>query len=368
MSNAIYPTTVRFSPKVRKSPEFSTIIQSAASKRETRASLTAYPIWNFSVSYELLRQYGSYDELRTIAGFFLQRRGAFDSFLFTDPSDNSVTDEQFGVCNGVTTQFQLTRAFGGFVEPCENINSITEIYLDLWGIKQTVSSTSRANFLEYSAAFDNPAWIKNNCSVTANAALAPDGTNTADKVTTTTSTDPHIYQTRALVSPVASRTFTFSIWLWTDSGQLTDSELFITDNITFFSTVITLTTTPVRHEFTATFSASLATNVFVRFDLPSASPVGGFIYAWGAQLEERSTASAYIPSTATPVTIAADYSLTSTGVVTFASAPTSGDIKWSGTYYMRCRFVDDAADFESFSLNLYELKRVDLIGAPGNKV
>jgi uncharacterized protein (TIGR02217 family) len=55
--------------------------------------------------------------LQTLIGFYNARQGQFDDWLYSDPDDSSVTAQQFGVGDGVTTSFQLVRTFGGFSEP-----------------------------------------------------------------------------------------------------------------------------------------------------------------------------------------------------------------------------------------------------------
>jgi uncharacterized protein (TIGR02217 family) len=63
------------------------------------------------------------------------------------------------------------------------------------------------------------------------------------------------------------------------------------------------------------------------------------------------------------------YSVSSTGVITFTTAPANGAaLTWTGSYYFRCRFAQDQLDFAQFLANLYELKKVQMVGAPGNRV
>ena len=50
------------------------------------------------------------------------------------------------------------------------------------------------------------------------------------------------------------------------------------------------------------------------------------------------------------------------GVVTFASAPTSGVvIAATFSYYFRCRFLSDTVDFVNFLVLLWELKKLEFI-------
>ena len=65
----------------------------------------------------MLRTKASINELEKLAGFFNERRGSFDSFLYEDPTDNKVTEQLIGnVVQGVT-RYQLVRNYGGFTEP-----------------------------------------------------------------------------------------------------------------------------------------------------------------------------------------------------------------------------------------------------------
>jgi uncharacterized protein (TIGR02217 family) len=80
-----------------------------------------------TLQYEFLRSSTTYAEFQTLLGFFLQRKGSFDSFLLNDPDDSSVTDQALGTGNGSTTDYQLLRTFGGFVEPLWWPNVITNV-------------------------------------------------------------------------------------------------------------------------------------------------------------------------------------------------------------------------------------------------
>lgn len=150
MSNEVFPTLGGLGWSVYKTPEFKTAVKESASGVEFRGSFAAYPSWTFNMVYNVLRDDVANNELKTIVGFFCQRRGRFDSFLFTDPDDYSVTDQTFGTGNSSTTQFQLLRAFGGFSEPVQNVNVLTNIKKN--GVTQsspadyTISSTGLVTF------------------------------------------------------------------------------------------------------------------------------------------------------------------------------------------------------------------------------
>lgn len=140
MSNVVFthPLGVQFGNL--KIPNFNTQVQAAVSGKENRLGMMAYPLWTFSYSYEVLRSYGAFVELRTLGGFFLARRGMLDSFLYSDLEDNTVVDQNFGTGDGVKVAFQLKRSWGGFDEPVENVNVLTNIK------KAGVAQTNPTNY------------------------------------------------------------------------------------------------------------------------------------------------------------------------------------------------------------------------------
>lgn len=139
MSQAVFPTLAGLKWGVRRSPEWSTTKKTSVNGREYRVANMVYPRYLYRLSYEFLRDKRTgVDELRTLVGFFNARQGSFDSFLFSDPDDNTVTGEVFGIGNGSTTAFQLARSFGGFAEPVFDVNGTPQIYKA--GVLQTVTT------------------------------------------------------------------------------------------------------------------------------------------------------------------------------------------------------------------------------------
>lgn len=137
-----------------RTPEFHTKVQKAVSGRELRAAMMAYPMYRFKLEYEFLRDDRSSmspasprDELKKLGGFFTARMGMFDSFLYTDPADNAVTDQLIGTGDGATKTFQLTRTYGAggftFIEPVQNVNLLTNL---------KVNGVAKANPADYSVS------------------------------------------------------------------------------------------------------------------------------------------------------------------------------------------------------------------------
>lgn len=150
MSNQVFPALPGLSWGVKKVPTWSTIIQKAASGNEIRASLMSYPLYKFSLSYEVLRAAAAYSELQTLMGFFNARKGAFENFLYTDSNDCSMTDQVIGAGTGAQTQFQIVRTLSGFTEPVMNLNGNPVIKVDgvtkVLGGDYTLNSTGMLTF------------------------------------------------------------------------------------------------------------------------------------------------------------------------------------------------------------------------------
>ena len=128
MSNAVLPSLPGVTWSKGKQPQWSTKIQQAVSGREVRAAFRVAPLYKFSLTYEVLRELVPFSEIQSLIGFFNLRQGSFDSFLYTDPSDNAVTAQSFGVGDGVQTVFSLTRSYGGHAEYVANLNGAPSIF------------------------------------------------------------------------------------------------------------------------------------------------------------------------------------------------------------------------------------------------
>jgi hypothetical protein len=75
------------------------------------------------------------------------------------------------------------------------------------------------NLLTYSEQFDNAAWTKFNTSVTANAAVAPDGTQTANLIQATSVSAPEIRGITLGGAINQNDKITFSVWLKSNEGD-----------------------------------------------------------------------------------------------------------------------------------------------------
>ena len=139
MSNAVFPTLAGLGWSIKRAPQFKTRKQVSISGKETAIADMAYPRWEWELTFNVLRQgtrgQSTFSEMSDLVGFYNERQGGFDTFLYQDQDDNSVTGQALGEGDGTTTAFQLVRSFGGFVEPVLAPNAVSAVYLN--GVKQT---------------------------------------------------------------------------------------------------------------------------------------------------------------------------------------------------------------------------------------
>lgn len=142
MSNQVFPTLAGLSWGIVKRPRWNTRVQSSISFVETRIRFASLPQWRWSLPFQFLRQNATDAEFQALADFYNSRSGQWDSFLYSDPTDNTVTDMNFGTGDGSTVAFQLGRRLltGGLLEPIYNVQTLTNIK------KAGVLQTSPANY------------------------------------------------------------------------------------------------------------------------------------------------------------------------------------------------------------------------------
>jgi len=118
MSDEVFPLLRGLSLGIKKKPEFKTIQQTSVLGIDKTLSLVPYPKWTFTIGYEYLLDKNSVkDDIQKLIGFYINRMGKYDDWLYYDLYDNYCNGQEFGTGDGSTTTFQLCRSWGGFIEP-----------------------------------------------------------------------------------------------------------------------------------------------------------------------------------------------------------------------------------------------------------
>jgi hypothetical protein len=209
----------------------------------------------------------------------------------------------------------------------------------------------RTNLALYSQEFDNAYWTKFNCTITTNNAVAPDGTNSADRLVLT-SISPNA-QTLSRQSPIVTTTttVTFSTFVkYVDkqyiqlvfsggfslqfanfdliNGIVTDGT-YVSANVQSYANGwyrISITTTG-SNTFCLPFIWAIDTALALRASDSTSTGTSAYLI-WGAQVEDGSYPTSYIPTTSASVTRNADQ-VFKTGISSLIGQ-FEGTIYWEG--------------------------------------
>ena len=372
MSNLLLPTlrqprVLSWGWPVKKTPSFSTVVQTPASRRgEVRVSLTPVPVWNFEL--DLTYIYGDLNQTNTgiqqLLDFYQRVQGASDDWLFLDPYDNLQTTQLIGYGDGVNKTFQIGRSVNGLsFEPLQNVFPTT---VQVNGV--TVNPGPQAsgnqwysgleNVIAYSQDFTQTFWSPSSTAITGNATTAPDGSSTGQKVARSGTAAEYFVQ-QNFPATATGDSFTFSCYFLQGTAGVKGQVQVVYINANGIEigtravgTATVLTASWQRLSVNAQLPLGTVL-VYVRIYLTNTSTSGDFLYAWGAQMERNplGTPSSYVMTTTTvPVT--------PRGLLTFTVAPAADTpITATFSFYYRCRFLDDEwNDLEEFLFQLWELK------------
>jgi hypothetical protein len=258
-------------------------------------------------------------------------------------------NQEFGIGNGATTGFQL---LGPDHRPATTSVSIASMTRQDWQGVQPLYATARTNYVQNSG---NAALWSTNASptVTANAAVAPDGTMTAALVSGTGNANCGVWKASTYTAAIGD-TMTASVYVRFSSGaaqvrlRLEGAAFPALPNVTVNTqtgAVIssgggTVVVTPMSGGgFRVSISAAATVAGGVNATMYAGTASAFANYLWGLQIEKSSTVTSYIGTAASAVTIT-DYSVNGTGFVTLAVAPQgpaapvggAAVLRWNGTY------------------------------------
>lgn len=155
------PLPMSMAAGLKKSPNFNTVKQPTAAGVTSAASLKPYPTWDFEFSMDNIVgwEHNPATAVAQFFGMYLATAGGANLFLFTDPVDNAVTGAQFGVGDGTSTRFQLSRNICGYPDIIQNVNTTLNgdpvIYVN--GTATTPASISSTGVVTFSSAPANNA-------------------------------------------------------------------------------------------------------------------------------------------------------------------------------------------------------------------
>ena len=250
------------------------------------------------------------------------------------------------------------------------------------------TAKAEENLLTYSEQFDNAAWAKTNATVTANATTAPDGTTTADTINGSAGS-AYILEALTVTSGI---TYTFSVY----AKANTTNFLQIAGGSSGFGTGVwanfdlsggtvgttgALTTASIqsigsgwyRCVITGTATASISPgNIFALIPVESSSatrfPTNAgttSIYVWGAQLEQRSSATAYTATTTQAITNYIPVLQTAaSGVPRFDHNPTTDESLGLLIEEQRTNICLQSEDFSTTWTNQESTEEVNVAIAP----
>jgi hypothetical protein len=179
----------------------------------------------------------------------------------------------------------------------------------------------RTNTVTYSEQLDNSNWVKGDATISANSAIAPNGTNTADKFIANSNNAAHLFYQSV---PTGSCTFSiyakaaeetvFSMWL-NDFSK--NARFDLSTGTVVFSNVTSANITNVGNGwFRCEVYDTTSTSFVAIFGRNAAAYIGNGVngmFFWGAQAEAASYPTSYIPTTSASVTRNADV-ISKTGI------------------------------------------------------
>lgn len=263
---------------------------------------------------------------------------------------------QFATGDGSTKNFQLVDRHG---YPVTKDVHVLAMHQTDWQGRVALSSQPRTNWLKNSQA--QGAWTAQGVTVTAGSGIAPDGTNTLNKILQDTSNGNHrVYESSLETASTGDFTALFVVaagnakyvdFSLSDSATGSMDVLFDLTSGSVINTGISGLWTNFSYGVTrlsnGAFMAILTgtkgdasqhcvpiiyhNEDGVTFNQSFAGNGTTYLYGWATMVLSGRAAGVYIPTTTTPITLT-DYTVDSSGDVTLGQSPAVGaTLDWDGT-------------------------------------
>ena len=234
------------------------------------------------------------------------------------------------------------------------------------------TAKAEENLLIYSQEFDNSGWTKGAASITANQLAAPDGTTTADLFTADGSSTQHYLSEAGLT--FAADNYVFSIFAkkgtndffqirFNSASGAGRANFDLNNGTTGGVSGVTATITDVGNGWyrcTAMEATNATTVGGVNLYLVGALTDAGAptntlsttVYYWGAQLEQRSAATAYTATTSSPIVQYQPVLQTAaSGLARFDHDPVTGESKGLLIEEARTNLIKYSGDLNAATAN-----------------
>lgn len=367
MSNAVYPTLPGLTFPTKRAPVWKTSVKTTPSGRTWRRAFMQYPRYRISLQYNFLRSKAALAEFQTLFGFFNARGGSADSFLLRLPDDQTVTGQAFGVGDGSTTQFQLVRALGGFVEPVHAVDGAATISVD--GVPAVNLLTNGSFETDANANGLADGWSTYSLGTVSGQAWS---------IVTTPVVDGAKAQRAYHASSgggAMDRTGVENQWSTvaaTDIGKTVTWSVSVRGTAGAKATIVLgMFNGPSAMSYPGQISSTLAgTGTVTRMTTSATIPANTTrvkVYVWidssaGASELIVDAAQLQFGAVATAFSAMAVPSISDSALVTFTTPPPAGAVlTWSGNYFWRCTFDADELPFERFMHQFWKTGEVRLI-------
>ncbi len=266
--------------------------------------------------------------------------------------ENSVgIHTQYFVANG-TGKYFYSNSFNGSITNVSVKEYLGQSVVPNSGCGSWLFESQSTNLVRYSNDFSNANWNKSsNYTVQSNIGISPDGSLNASTITNTNGSGGFVFTSLPVL---ASTEYTVSFYA--KRGTATEAKYSIYDggdiipSTSYYADITDSKYTRVSFSFT-----SLATSSTVRFYISRDDGAVGTVYVYGAQVEQKSYATSYIPTSGSIATRNQDVCTNGGSLATINST--------EGTLYFELNKVDrhTSVRFIGISDNTAYTNRVQMV-------